>query len=302
MKALEYCLEFIDMYIPQWFDKEIDEPLFILISGPQGAGKTYTTQEIYEHLQKEYPERNIVKMSIDDFYLTHEDQLLLQKEYPNNKLLQGRGLPGTHDMKLMNNVLQSILQQKGNCNSAEISNVHSSGHIKEEKDKSEGDGDNIVCVPCYDKSKFNGEGDRLPETQKYKLPIDIVLFEGWFLGFTPTLDDLEGDMIDVNAKLFMYNDLIWNNPEISSLGINFATNDIKNVYNWRLQQEHDTIKASGSGMTDEEVVKFVDRYMPCYKLYYPQFIQQEKLGSVATLTLGLDIDRNVYSMKNRYIE
>lgn len=294
MKALEYCLEFIDTYIPQWFEKDIDEPLFVLISGPQGSGKTYTTNEIYEHLQIEYPDKNIVKMSIDDFYLTHQDQLLLQGEYPNNKLLQGRGLPGTHDMKLMNNVLQAILQQKSNGASSEVSNDNPANKDNE--------GSNMVCVPFYDKSKFSGEGDRLLETKNYKLPIDIVLFEGWFLGFNPTLDDLEGDMIDVNAKLFMYNDLIWNNPEISSLGINFATNDIKNVYHWRLQQEHNTIKLHGTGMTDEEVANFVDRYMPCYKLYYPQFIQQEKLGSVATLTLGLDIDRNVYSMKNRYIE
>lgn len=152
------------------------------------------------------------------------------------------------------------------------------------------------------------KGDRSERVMKCKVPVDICILEGWFLGFTPLLSTedeeplLTGDMVDINAKLFMYSDLMWNNPEINSLGIVFATDHISNVYKWRTDQEHETIRIHGNGMTDEQVVKFVDRYMPCYKLYYNNFVHSEKLGSVATLTMGIDIDRNLYYTKTRCIE
>ena len=48
-------------------------------------------------------------MSIDDFYLTHKDQEALNDQFDDNDLLQGRGLPGTHDMKLLGDCLRAIL-------------------------------------------------------------------------------------------------------------------------------------------------------------------------------------------------
>lgn len=278
--------EFVDKYVPQWFEKNTQEPLIIFISGPQGSGKTYTSVKLYEHFVKKYGEsRSIAHMSLDDFYLKHEDQLKINEQYSNNKLLQGRGLPGTHDIPLLNQVLQNIL-----------------------KGKSERTDTEFLQIPRYDKSKFNGEGDRSDTVEQCKIPVDICIIEGWFLGFTPLLSTqneeplLKGDMIDVNAKLFMYCDLLWSNPEINSLGIVLATNDISNVYEWRKQQEHETIREKGNGMTDEQVIKFVDRYMPCYKLYYDNFVHGERLGSVATLTLGIDINRNLHYTKTRCIE
>ena len=41
------------------------------------------------------------------------------------------------------------------------------------------------------------------------------------------------------------------------------------VFKWRLQAEH-AMRASGkSGMTDEQVADFCDRFMPAYKAYLP---------------------------------
>lgn len=284
--VVESTFEFVDKYVPQWLAKDTEQPLIIYISGPQGSGKTYTTSKIYEHLVREYGDsKSIAHVSLDDFYLTHEDQLKVNKQFKHNKLLQGRGLPGTHDMPLLNAVLQDILARKGDEDDTEY-----------------------IHIPRYDKSKHNGEGDRSDDIMKCKAPIDICIIEGWFLGFTPLLSTedeeplLTGDMVDVNAKLFMYSDLMWNNPEINSLGIVFATDHISNVYQWRKEQEHETIHTQGQGMTDEEVEKFVDRYMPCYKLYYENFVHSERLGSVATLTLGIDIKRNLYYTKTRCIE
>lgn len=283
---LEDTIEFVDTFIPTWFEKGSKNPLFIFISGPQGSGKTFTAKKLFDHLQKQYgKEKNIAYASLDSFYLTHEDQKTLNVQNKDNKLLQGRGLPGTHDFALMNDCLLGILHGKGNS----------------------ADGKSIE-LPIYDKSKFNGEGDRSEDIYKVDVPVDIFLLEGWFLGFNPILDHsdehplLQGDMKEINAKLFMYADLIWNNPEINSLGIVFGTDEIKNVYAWRKEQEHETILKNGSGLTDLQVEKFVDRYMPCYEVYYDDFLRSERLGSIATLTVGIDSKRQVYSKKIRCIE
>jgi len=39
-------------------------------------------------------------VSYDDFYLTHAAQVELASNNPTNKLLSGRGVAGTHDIKL----------------------------------------------------------------------------------------------------------------------------------------------------------------------------------------------------------
>lgn len=49
--------------------------------------------------------------------------------------------------------------------------------------------------------------------------------------------------------------------------IHIDTDDLRNVYDWRLQQEHKMIESKGSGMTDEQVMAFVDGYMPTYEIY-----------------------------------
>ncbi|CAB4256455.1 similar to Saccharomyces cerevisiae YGR205W TDA10 ATP-binding protein of unknown function [Maudiozyma barnettii] len=277
----EHTCEFLDKYVDEWFSRDLDQPLVVFISGPQGSGKSYNGQKIFTHLRDRYIGKNVAYSSIDDFYLTHEDQQALALQYKENKLLQGRGLPGTHDLTLLNDCLGEVL-----------------GPRKE----------GTMNLPQYDKSLFSGEGGRSGKSSvSVKLPVDIFILEGWFLGFEPHLqtvekDLIDGDMADVNAKLFMYSDLLWNNPEVHSLGVILATDDIQNVYEWRTQQEHETIHLKGNGMSDNDVRRFVDRYMPCYELYYEDFVRGENLGSVATLTIGIDKKRQVFSVKTRAIE
>lgn len=287
--VLEHTFKFLDLYVPQWFEKrdlsQDKSPLFILLSGPQGSGKSYTAQFVYKYLLEKYGEsKRVVQMSIDDFYLTHEDQKEFSDKFADNKLLQGRGLPGTHDIPLLSKCINALISGE----------------------------DSKVILPQYDKSKFNGEGDRCAKGKEVTLPLDIVVLEGWFLGFSPILERQEistnphlqssAEMVQVNANLFFYKDMLWNNPEIKSLGIVFAADDIHDVYKWRLEQEQGLRKTTGEGMTDEEVKKFIDRYFPCYQLYYDDLVSGEDLGSIATLTLGIDLQRTVYSAKERCIE
>jgi D-glycerate 3-kinase len=47
-----------------------------------------------------------------------------------------------------------------------------------------------VAIPRYDKSQQDGQGDRAPQ-QTWPVKrgaVDVVLFEGWMLGFPPFSD------------------------------------------------------------------------------------------------------------------
>ena len=71
------------------------------ISGAQGTGKT-SLSELLEKILKT-KDLNVVKFSIDDFYLTKtERQSLAINVHP---LLQTRGIPGTHDTVLLSEKL-----------------------------------------------------------------------------------------------------------------------------------------------------------------------------------------------------
>ena len=142
--------------------KPDSSPLFVAIQGPQGSGKTFLTQRIAAALSED--SLRVATLSIDDLYLSHADLAALADAYPSNSLLHGRGQPGTHDIDLG----ISILLRLKSINASSRSEV--------------------VKIPSFDKSLFNGEGDRIPEAEwtLVKGPLDVVLLEGWCVGFYPT--------------------------------------------------------------------------------------------------------------------
>jgi len=68
-------------------------PFVIGLNGVQGVGKTTLVRALAETLQQREQLPTLV-VSIDDFYLTHADQLALAEAHPDNGLLQYRGEPG----------------------------------------------------------------------------------------------------------------------------------------------------------------------------------------------------------------
>jgi D-glycerate 3-kinase len=136
-------------------------PLIVGISGAQGSGKSTVTTQLAAALgsatavpYRDYSSSLVVAtLSIDDVYLTHAAQQELATKNPQNPLVQHRGVPGTHDLPLARQVLEAL-----------------------------GKGKETTMLPRYDKSAFGGEGDRA-EPSPVHGPVDVVLFEGWCVGF-----------------------------------------------------------------------------------------------------------------------
>ncbi|KAI5957291.1 hypothetical protein KGF54_000219 [Candida jiufengensis] len=289
--CLQKSYDFIANIINNYNFEYATKPIIIGINGPQGSGKTYLTSKLTTQLQEFYDDLKIISFSIDDFYLPYNDQLKLTKQakLDDNKLLQGRGLPGTHDLKLLNEVFKKL-----------IDNYKSNWEP--------------MTIPFYDKSLNNGLGDRSDnESIILKEPVDVILFEGWFNGYRPLDNDSlrlkyltnSPDSIIQENKMYHIEDInnrlrdyvqIWKYCEFN---IFINTDSISNVYKWRMEQEHALIKLKGTGMTDDQIIKFVDRYMPMYILYYDKLISQGLSSPKNNLILDIDVNRNLVSSNYR---
>ena len=76
------------------------------ISAPQGCGKTTIVMELEKLFAVE--KLRCASISIDDFYLSHADQQQLSADQPDNRLVQGRGNAGTHDLQLGSETLAAL--------------------------------------------------------------------------------------------------------------------------------------------------------------------------------------------------
>ena len=104
--TLTISIDFIDDQIQQY---DFNEPLIIGISGPQGSGKSYLTNQLYNYLQTKYhPNLKTIQFSMDDFYLCKSDQDKLN-DSTENPLLKGRGLPGTHELSLLVDTFNKLI-------------------------------------------------------------------------------------------------------------------------------------------------------------------------------------------------
>ena len=121
------------------------------LSGGQGAGKSTITGILKLILKKKYG-LNICVFSIDDFYKTKNERLRMSKK--KHPLFITRGVPGTHDIALLNQTIRKLKQKKFRT----------------------------VLIPKFDKSK----DDRYKKNkwQKIKTKPDIIIFEGWCVGTT----------------------------------------------------------------------------------------------------------------------
>ncbi|MEH6570839.1 MAG: hypothetical protein V7709_17290 [Halioglobus sp.] len=126
-------------------------PLLIAINGSQGSGKSTLCAYLEMAISTRY-QLKTVTLSLDDFYYTREQRLALSQDV--HPLLLARGVPGTHDIAMLGDVLNSLLTRDNN---------------------------EPVTIPRFDKST----DDRMPQPEEFSGPVDVVLLEGWCLGARP---------------------------------------------------------------------------------------------------------------------
>ena len=141
--------------IERWFfplaqkiqQQKESKPLLISFNGAQGSGKSTLTAFLQIILNQHF-KLSTVEISIDNFYLTHQQRQQLAKDI--HPLLATRGVPGTHDVDLAAKTIECLKQVSA---------------------------DNPCLVPQFDKSI----DDRLPPEQWNHVvkPVDVILFEGW---------------------------------------------------------------------------------------------------------------------------
>jgi len=134
-----------------WISKKSNnkKPYFVGLAGGQGTGKT-TISSILEIILRKYFKLNVFKISIDDFYRTRKERFnLSNKVHP---LLMTRGVPGTHDIKIMLDFFRKSKTKK---------------------------------FKTFRLPKFNkAVDDRCKKNQWYtiKKRPDVIIFEGWCVG------------------------------------------------------------------------------------------------------------------------
>mmetsp|Transcript_12363 Transcript_12363/g.40683 ORF Transcript_12363/g.40683 Transcript_12363/m.40683 type:complete len:376 (-) Transcript_12363:133-1260(-) len=243
-------------------------PLVIGLSAPQGCGKT-TLVEILEQLLREEGTA-AAAVSIDDFYLTGAEQEALAAANPDNDLVQVRGNCGTHDLTLGRETLQA-LQELGAGAS--------------------------MRVPRYDKSMRMGRGDRAPREKwpTVEGPLQVVLFEGWMLGFSALPSAAEAAAVDrglelVNERLPEYERQWYSRVDA---WVVLEIDDPKWVHRWRAEAEQRMRESGRSAMSDAQVADFVARYLPAYEAYLPALYSPKgPSGAEGKPLLRIRVDQN----------
>lgn len=244
--------------------KTADRPFLLGINGPQGAGKSTLSAALCERLGNDG--FKALAISIDDFYLSRTEQVRLAAKYPENPYLQQRGYPGTHDIALGTQTLAKLRTLPRALGPA-----------------------SALRIPRYDKSAHQGKGDRLPESQWTKISAapDLIILEGWMLGFTPVAESALPNVQFkvINEFLHSYRD--WHEQLDGFLQL--QPDDYRHVLTWRVEAE-EKMKASGKpGMTKQEITQYAELFMPAYATYLPQLASKPP---VRTSTLVVPITKS----------
>ena len=234
------------------------------ILGSQGTGKT--TLCIILKLIFNYLGFSAANLSIDDLYLTYFQRQELMQHDPR---LVWRGPPGTHDLTLGLQVIEQCLQSDFNTE---------------------------ILIPRFDKSKHNGQGDRV-DSEVITKP-DILLFEGWLVGVRPinescfhrpptpivTPEDIQFAK-DNNQRLQAYLPL-WD--KLDRLIVLYPQ-DYRSSQQWRKEAEQKAIALGKTGMSDEEIDSFVEYY---WKSLHPELFIKPLLET-ADLVVEIKSDRSL---------
>ncbi|MEC7107828.1 MAG: P-loop NTPase fold protein [Verrucomicrobiota bacterium] len=237
INADSYLVDIGDQ-IYNWFLKN-EKKICIGINGAQGTGKSTISNFFKEYLKEKY-NLSVIVISLDDLYKTKSDRELLSKKI--HPLLKTRGVPGTHDIDLGYDSINSFLS----------------------------DSNNDSWCPKFDKNT----DDRCKREKWHNLNFstDIVILEGWCVGASPQNDE---DLLNpVNELEINYDKgCIWRTFVNESLKSDYQKlfnlcsylimlkpPSFESIYEWRYQQENKISNESSFKMNREEVINFVQYF------------------------------------------
>ena len=237
-KVSEYCFKFINSQetkinkfknknkmlksylipICFWIAKKANKksPLIIGLAGGQGTGKT-TIASIISLILTKYFKLKVFKISIDDFYKTRNERKKISKSI--HPLLMIRGVPGTHDYKIIYEFFKKIKNKKFTK----------------------------FRLPKFDKSKDERYNKKL--WYKINSKPDIIIFEGWCVG---AKSQKNSELIKSKNSLEKISDqnFIWRKYVNLQLKKNYKNlfrqideiiylkaNNFKMLQKWRIKQE-----------------------------------------------------------------
>jgi D-glycerate 3-kinase len=262
-----------------WIAKKTNKkkPLIIGLAGGQGTGKT-TTASIMSTILKKYFKFKVFKISIDDFYKTRSERKKLSKT--KHPLLMTRGVPGTHDFKIISQFFKKI---------------------KKRKFKS-------IKLPKFDKSI----DDRCNKKLWYNIKSrpNVVILEGWCVGAKAQKNSQITKPINSLEKI-KDPDLIWRKYVNKQLNTNYKNlfkrldeiiflkaENFQILQSWRTQQEKKLLLNSKSKknlkiMSKGDIINFMQTY---------QRITQNMFKGVpkyASIIMKLNSNHQINSIKFR---
>ena len=244
--------------------------LCVGLNGSQGSGKSTLADYVCCCLAQEHA-LTAVALSLDDFYLTRaERQSLAADVHP---LLQTRGVPGTHDVQLLRQVLEAL-----RTSSAEP-----------------------VLIPRFDKSI----DDRAPENRwtRCETPVDVIILEGWCLGaqsesariVAQPINALERDEDPHHLWRSYSNRQLKDEYEPLYAQLDYwvmlAAPGFEQVLRWRMEQEQKLRESAAGGgkgvMSDAQLRRFVQHF----ERYTRQCLRE--LPQRMDVLLKMDSQRNI---------
>tara|TARA_B110000305_G_scaffold161663_1_gene178918 strand:- start:2569 stop:3459 length:891 start_codon:yes stop_codon:yes gene_type:complete len=230
-----FCLvAYLAANIARLANESRHKTIVVSIAGAQGTGKSTVSRLLSSVLQDCFS-TSTTTLSLDDFYLPLGKRQQVAADF--HPLLGVRGVPGTHDLVLMEKVLADLFQGRS------------------------------VEMPVFDK----GEDDRSARWQKAE-PATVILCEGWCWGAVP--EPQERLMNPVNNLERTHDpDGVWRryvNEQLSqyqsvfraSAQVFFMAPSIDAIVRWRFQQERELASRGGGSkmMTEIEIRQFVAYY------------------------------------------
>ncbi|MBT3624959.1 MAG: kinase [Gammaproteobacteria bacterium] len=230
-----FCLvAFLAVNIARLASESVQQTIVVSIAGAQGTGKSTMSRLLASMLHDCFNTSTTI-LSLDDFYLPLEYRQRVAADI--HPLLGVRGVPGTHDLVLMEKVLTDLLQGRS------------------------------VEVPVFNK----GEDDRNSQWLEAE-PATVILCEGWCWGAVPEpqerlmhpINDLERTQDPdglwrryVNEQLSQYQSVFQ-----ASAQIFFRAPSVEAIVRWRFQQEQELANRGGGSkvMSEMEVRQFVAYY------------------------------------------